>query len=139
VGAAAYAFWPRGSSPEDQVRAAIRDIEQGLGARDAGKVLDHVSAAFHSSTLGSRADVQRLVLGEVLGGGGVRVVTLQAEVLPESPGRWRWRGRVAAARAGSAGVAAIGETELRQFHIDALFADEEGRWRLVEASVTPLE
>jgi hypothetical protein len=83
--------------------------------------------------------VQRLILGEVVGGGGVRVVTLQSDVLPEPEGRWRWRGRVAAARAGGAGVAAVTEAELRQFHVDALFAEEHGRWQLLEATVTPLE
>jgi len=136
---AVYALWPQGNSPEEQVRAAVRDMEQGLGTRDAARVLDHVSSAFHSSTLGSRADVQRLVLGEVLRGGGLKVVTLQAEVLPEPPAHWRWRGRVAAARAGGAGLAAITEAELRQFSVDALFAEEDGHWHLVEASVTPLE
>jgi hypothetical protein len=139
VGAAAYALWPRSSSPEEQVRAAVRDMEQGLAARDAAKVLDHVSPSFQSPTLGNRADVQRLILGQLFRGGGVRVVTLQAEALPESEGRWRWRGRVAAARAGGAGVAAVTEAELRQFHVDALFAEERGRWQLLEASVTPLE
>jgi hypothetical protein len=139
VAAGAYALWPRPSSPEEQVRAAVRDMEQGLGARDAARVLGHVSEAFHSATLGERSDVQRLVLGEVLRGGGVRVVTLQADVLPEADGRWRWRGRVAAARAGGAGVAAITDAELRQFHVDAVFASEAGHWQLVEATVTPLE
>ena len=139
VAAGAYALWPQRGSPEEQVRAAVGEMERGLGARDAARVLGHVSETFHSPSLGNRADLQRLVLGEVLRGGGVRVVTLQAEVLAESDGRWRWRGRVAAARAGGAGVAAITEAELRQFHVDALFAEEEGQWRLVEASVTPLE
>ena len=137
--AGAYALWPRSKTPEEQVRAAVRDMEQGLGERDAARVLGHVSEAFHSPTLGNRTEVKRLVLGEVLGGGGVRVVTLQAEVLEEANGRWRWRGRVAAARAGGAGLAAITEAELRQFHVDALFADEGGQWKLLEASVTPLE
>jgi hypothetical protein len=139
VAAGAYLLWPPAKTPEEQVRAAVGDMEAGLGAHDAARVLDHVSKAFRSPTLGDRADVQRLVLGEVLRGGGVRVVTLQADTLAEPDGRWRWRGRVAAARAGGAGVAAITEAELRQFHVDALFADEGGRWRLVEASVTPLE
>jgi hypothetical protein len=139
LGAVAYAFWPHSDSPEEQVRTAVREMEQGLGTRDAARVLDHVSTAFHSPTLGSRADLQGLVLGEVLRGGGVRVVTVQADVLPEDHGRWRWRGRVAAARAGGAGVAAITEAELRQFHVDALFAKEDGHYKLVEASVTPLE
>ena len=139
AGALAYALWPRRADPETQVRAAVREMEQGLGERDAARVLDHVSPAFHSPTLGSRSDVQRLVLGEVLRGGGVRVVTVQAEVMPEADGRWRWRGRVAAARAGWAGVAAITDAELRQFQVDALFASEGGHWMLVEASVTPLE
>lgn len=136
---AAYALWPRAKTPEEQVRETVRDMEQGLGARDAARVLDHVSEAFHSSTLGSQADVKRLVLGEVLRGGGVRVITLQADVLEEPNARWRWRGRVAAARAGGAGLAAVTEAELRQFHVDALFADEGGQWKLLEASVTPLE
>jgi hypothetical protein len=134
-----YALWPRASSPEEQVRAAVGDMEQGLGARDAARVLAHVSEAFHSATLGDRADVQRLVLGEVLRGSGVRVVTLQADVLPEVDGRWRWRGRVAAARAGGAGMAAITDAELRQFHVDALFALERDHFMLMEATVTPLE
>ena len=136
---ALYALWPRASSPEAEVRAAIRDMEQGLGARDAARVLEHVSEAFHSPTLGNRTDVQRLVLGEVLRGGGVRVVTLQADVLPEVDGQWRWRGRVAAARAGGAGLAAVTDAELRQFHVDALFRLEGGHFKLVEATVTPLE
>jgi hypothetical protein len=134
-----YALWPRASSPEEEVRAAVRDMEQGLGTKDAARVLEHVSEAFHSPTLGNRTDVQRLVLGEVLRGGGVRVVTLQADVLPEVDGRWRWRGRVAAARAGGAGLAAITDAELRQFHVDALFALDGGHFKLVEATVTPLE
>jgi hypothetical protein len=134
-----FVLWPRASSPEEQVRAAVRDMEQGLGARDAARVLEHVSEAFHSATLGDRADVQRLVLGVVLRGGGVRVVTLRAEVLPEVDGRWRWRGRVAAARAGGAGMAAITAAELRQFQVDALFAPERGHFKLVEATLTPLE
>jgi hypothetical protein len=139
VAAGVYALWPRASSPEEQVRSVVREMEQGLGARDAARVLGHVSEAFHSATLGERTDVQRLVLGEVLRGGGVRVVTLQAEVLPEVDGRWRWRGRVAAARAGGAGMAAITDAELRQFHVDALFALERGHFQVVEATVTPLE
>jgi hypothetical protein len=139
VAAGVYALWPRAGSPEEQVRTAVRDMEQGLGTRDAAKVLEHVSEAFHSPTLGDRTDVQRLVLGEVLRGGGVRVVTLQADVLPEVDGRWRWRGRVAAARAGGAGIAAITDAELRQFHVDALFALEHGQYRVVEATVTPVE
>ena len=134
-----YALWPRATSPEEQVRAAVRDMERGLGARDAARVLEHVSEAFHSATLGDRADVQRLVLGEVVRGGGVRVVTLKEDVLPEVDGRWRWRGRVAAARAGGAGIAAITAAELRQFHVDALFAPERGHFKLVEATLTPLE
>lgn len=136
---AVYALWPKGGSAEEEVRAAVRDMQQGLGSKDAARVLEHVSEAFHSATLGSRTDVQRLVLGEVLRGGGVRVVTLQADVLPEVDGRWRWRGRVAAARAGGAGLAAVTDAELRQFHVDALFAAEGGRWKVVEATVTPLE
>lgn len=139
VAGGVYALWPRASSPEEQVRAAVREIEQGLGGRDAARVLEHVSEGFHSATLGDRADVQRLVLGEVLRGGGIRVVTLQADVLPEVDGRWRWRGRVAAARAGGAGMAAITDAELRQFHVDALFAPERGHFKLVEATLTPLD
>lgn len=140
AGVGAYALWPRrASSPEEQVRATVRDMEQGLAERDAAKVLGQVSETFHSPTLGDRAELQRLVLSEVLRGGGLRVVTLQADVLSEPDGRLRWRGRVAAARAGGAGLAAISDAELRQFHVDALFADEHGHWRLVEATVTPVE
>ncbi len=140
AGAGAYVLWPRrASSPEEQVRAAVREVQQGLGARDMARVLDQVSEAFHSPTLGDRTDLRRLVLAEGMRGSGLRVVTLQAEVLPEPDGRLRWRGRVAAARAGGAGLSAITEGELRQFHVDALFADEQGHWRLVDATVAPLE
>ncbi len=140
VGLGSWALWPhRVASPEEQVRAAVREMEQGLGERDAVRVLGPVSEAFHSQTLGDRKELQRLVLGELMRGGGLRVVTLQADVLAEPDGRWRWRGRVAAARAGGAGLRAVTEGELRQFHVDALFADEQGQWRLVEAAVTPVE
>ena len=60
VVAGVYALWPRTGSPEEQVRTAVREMEEGLGARDAAKVLEHVSEAFHSPTLGDRKDVQRL-------------------------------------------------------------------------------
>ena len=143
LGAAAafgtYALWPRSTSPEAQVRAAMAEMERGLGARDVGAVLAPVSEQFHSSTLGDQADVRRLVLSEVLRGGGVRVVTLQSEVLPEADGRLRWRGRVAGARAGGAGLAAVTDAELRQFSVEALFANEGGTWRVVEATLHPLD
>jgi hypothetical protein len=137
--AAAYALWPRPSSPEERVRAAVRQMEHGLESRDASAVLEHVSELFHSSTLGDRTDLRRLVLAQLLRGGGLRVVTLQADVLAEPDGRLRWVGRVAAARAGGAGLAAVTEGELQQFHVDAVFADEHGEWRVQEASVTPLQ
>jgi hypothetical protein len=114
-------------------------MEQGLSDRDAAHVLDQVSEAFRSQTLGDRAELRRLVLAQLMRGGGLKVVTLQADVVPEEDGRLRWRGRVAVARAGGQGFAAVTEGELRQFHVDALFADEQGHWRLVEATVTPLE
>jgi hypothetical protein len=129
---AAFLLWPHATSPEQQVRAAVGEVERGLGERDAARVLDHVSEAFHSPTLGNRDDVRRLVLAQLLRGGGMRVVTLQADVLPED-GRWRWRGKVAAARVDGSGP------ELQQFHVDALFADEGGQWRAVEATVQPVE
>jgi hypothetical protein len=137
--AAAYAFWPRAISPEAQVRAAVAEMERGLGERDAARVLNRVSEQFHSPTLGDRVELRRLVLAQLLRGGGLRVVTLQADVAPEEDGRLRWRGRVAAARAGGAGLAAVTDAELRQFQIEALFANEQGHWRLVDATVTPLE
>jgi hypothetical protein len=136
---AAYALWPRATSPEAQVRAAVGEMERGLGERDAARVLDRVSEQFHSSTLGDRSELRRLVLGQLLRGGGLRVVTLQADVVAEEDGRLRWRGRVAAARAGGAGLAAVTDAELRQFQVEALFAGEQGHWRLVDATVTPLE
>jgi len=139
VAALAYLFWPHATSPEAQVRAAVSEMERGLGDRDAARVLDRVSEQFHSQTMGNRTDLRRLVLAELLRGSGVRVVTLQADVLPEEDGRLRWRGRVAAARAGGAGLSAITEGELRQFHVEAVFADEKGQWRLVDATVTPVE
>ena len=134
-----YALWPHVSSPEESVRAAVQDMERGLERRDAADVLSHVSEQFRSSTLGDRADLRRVVLGEVLRGSGLKVVTLQAEVQPESDGRVRWVGRVAAARAGGAGLAALTEAQTGQFHVEALFADENGEWRLVEATVTPVD
>ncbi len=135
----AYALWPHASSPEEAVRAAVQQMEHGLEGRDARLVLDHVSEQFHSPTLGDRSELRRMVLGEVLRGGGLKVVTLQAEVQTEPEGRLRWVGRVAAARAGGAGLAAVTEAQLRQFHVEALFSDEQGEWRVVEATVTPLE
>jgi len=96
-------------------------------------VLDHVSETFHSPTLGDRADVRRAVLAEVLRSGGIHLVTLEAKVLAEDT-RWRWQGRVAAARIGGSSAGA----ELQQFHVDALFAEEGGQWRVVEATVQPL-
>ena len=135
----AYALWPRTSSPEESVRAAVQEMERGLEDRDASRVLSHVSEQFRSSSLGDRAELRRVVLGEVLRGGGLKVVTLQAEVQREPDGRVRWLGRVAAARAGGAGLATLTEAELRQFHVEALFAEEHGEWRLVEASVTPVD
>jgi|GEM_PF-346645 len=136
---AAYLLWPRASSPEERVRAAVRQMEHGLEGRDASSVLDHVSEQFHSSTLGDRTDLRRAVLAEVLRGGGLKVVTLQADVLPEPDGRLRWVGRVAAARAGGAGLAAVTEGELQQFHVDALFGNEGGEWRVLDARVTPVQ
>ncbi len=135
---AIYALWPRTSSPEEQVRAAVRLMEHGLESRDASAVLAHVSQQFHSSTLGDWTELRQLVLAQLLRGGGLRLVTLQAEVRAEPDGRLRWVGRVAAARAGGAGLSAVTEAELQQFHVDALFADEHGTWRVQEASVTPL-
>ena len=134
-----YGLWPRASSPEARVRAAVQEMERGLEGRDASRVLDHVSDHFHSSTLGDRSELRTILLGELLRGGGVRVLTLQADLSTESDGRLRWVGRVAAARAGGAGLAAVTQSELRQFHVEALFANEQGEWRVVEASVTPLE
>jgi hypothetical protein len=137
--AVTYALWPHARSPEAEVRSAVSEMERGFGERNAARVMDHVSEQFHSQTLGGPSDLKRLVLGEVLRGGGIKVVTLQADVLPDDDGRLRWRGRVAAARAGGAGLATISEAELRQFHVDAVFADEKGQWRLVDASVTPAD
>jgi hypothetical protein len=136
---AAYALWPKHSSPEEQVRAAIREMEEGAGARDPARVLTQVSERFRSPTLGDRNDLRRVLLGELLRGGGVKVVTLQGEVAPEPDGRLRWLGRVAVARGGGEGLATLTGGELRQLHIDALFADEGGHWRVVEATVRPVE
>ena len=97
VAASAYALWPRASSPEQHVRAAVRQMQHGLESRDAAAVLDHVSEHFQSSTLGDRTELRRLVLAQVLRGGGLKVVTLQADVVAEPDGRLRWVGRVAAA------------------------------------------
>ena len=134
-----YFLWPQSTSPEERVRAAVREMQRGLEERDAAAVVGHVSEQFHSPSLGDRTELRRLVLGEVLRGGRLKVVTLQAEVQPETDGRLRWVGRVAAARAGGAGVGAVSEAELRQFHVEALFAEEHGVWRLVDATVAPVE
>jgi hypothetical protein len=140
LAAGGYALWPRHSlSPEDQVRAAVRQMEEGLGSKDVAKVLDQVSEAFHSQTLGNRTELRQLILADVLRGGGFKVVTVQSDVAAEPDGRLRWQGRVAAARAGSGGLATITDAELRQFQVAALFAEEQGHWRLVEASVTPTD
>jgi len=137
--ALAVALWPRSRSPEEEVRAAVREMEAGAEKRDVARVLDHVSEGFRSPSLGDRADLKRLLLGEFFRGGGIRVVALQSEVRPEPDGRMRFVGRLAVARAGGAGVAAVTEGELRQLHVDALFADEGGQWRVVEAAVRPVE
>ena len=136
---AAYVFWPKTLSPEDQVRAAVREMQAGADARDPSRVVAQVSERFRSPGLGDRADLKRLLLGELLRGGGLRVVVLQADVQPEAEGRIRWVGRVAVARAGGGGLAAVTEAEVRQLHIDALFADEGGQWRAVEATVRQVQ
>ena len=43
------------------------------------------------------------------------------------------------AQPGGGGLSTLTDAELRQFHVDALFADEHGHWRVVEATVTPVE
>jgi hypothetical protein len=140
AGVVAFALRPRKTpSPEEAVRAAVQTMEQALSDKDAARVMDQVSEAFHSQTLGDRTELKRMVLGLLMRGGGLKVVTLQAEVLPDENGRLRWRGRVAAAQAGGAGLATLTDAALRQFHVDAGFADEQGHWRLVEATVTPVE
>jgi hypothetical protein len=136
---AAALLWPRSRSPEEQVRAAVREMEEGAEKRDLARVLDQVSESFRSPSLGDRADLKRLLVGEFFRGGGIRVATLQSEVRPEADGRIRFLGRLAVARAGGQGLAAVTEGELRQLHVDALFADEGGHWRVVEAMVRPVE
>jgi hypothetical protein len=136
---AAYALWPESLSPEQRVRAAVRAMAEGAEKRDVAQVLAQVSEHFHSTSLGDASDLRRLVAGELLRGGGVRVVTLQADVTPEPEGRLRWVGRLAIARAGGPGLSAVAEGELRQLHVDALFANEDGHWRVVDAVVGPVE
>jgi len=139
AGAAGVVLWPRPQSPEEQVRSAVREAEDGAGHRDAARILSQVSERFRSPSLGGRNDLRRLLLGELLRGGAIRVATLQSEVRAEPDGRMRWVGRLAVARAGSQGVATLTEGELRQLHVDALFADEDGHWRVLEAEVRPVE
>jgi hypothetical protein len=139
AGLAAYALWPDRRSPEQRVRTAVQDMVEGARTRDVARVLAQVSEQFHSTSLGDRSELRRLVAGELLRGGGVQVVTLQAEVTPEPDGRMRWVGRLAVARAGGGGLSALTEGELRQLHLDALFANEEGHWRVVDAVVGPVE
>jgi hypothetical protein len=140
AGIVTFALRSRGAtSPEEAVRAAVQQMEQGLSEKDASRVMEAVSETFRSQTLGDRTELRRMVLGLFMRGGGLKVVTLQAEVLPEEAGRLRWRGRVAAAQPGGGGLSTLTDAELRQFHVDALFADEHGHWRVVEATVTPVE
>jgi hypothetical protein len=126
-------------SPEEAVRAAVQRMEQGLSDKDASRVMDPVSEAFHSQTLGDRTELKRMVLAQLMRGGALKVVTLQADVVPGENGRLLWQGRVAAAQAGGAGLATVTDAELRQFHVEAAFAEEQGQWRLVAATVTPVE
>ena len=132
---AVYALCSGGtSSPEEQVREAIRDMERGFAERDVGRVLDHVSNAFHSPMLGDKADVRRIVLAEVLRSGGIHLVTLKSTVVPEE-GRLRWQGTVGAARIGGRGAG----PELQPYAVEALFAKEGGQWLVVEATVQPID
>ena len=56
---AAYVFWPKSLSAEEQVRAAVREMQAGADARDPGRVVAQVSERFRSPSLGDRAATSR--------------------------------------------------------------------------------
>ncbi len=67
VAAAAILLWPRRTpSPEEAVRAVVARAVAGAEARDPGQVLAEVAPDFRGQGGAGRAELQQLLLGQLL-------------------------------------------------------------------------
>jgi hypothetical protein len=116
------------ASPEQQVRAVIESMERAAEARDAGDLMEHISATYRDAQGQDRSEASRYARGFFLANQSIHLLTRIESLEFPSPDEARVKVQVGmAGRGGEPGAATL-SADLYDF--DVALVLEDGEWKV---------
>jgi hypothetical protein len=117
-----------GTSPEQQVRAVIESMEAAAEQRDAGELMEHISANYRDAQGQDRAEASRYARGYFIANQSVHLLTRIQSL--EFPAPDEARVKLQVGMAGRAGEQGAGGLTADLYDFDLALIREGGEWKL---------
>ncbi len=126
------------STPEDQIRAVLAELEASAEAKDAGAMKQHVSDAYADAQGNDKRAIAQLVAFHLLRNQSVYLLTRVSKIAITEPGQGSAEVFVAMAGTPIAGPEALLGLRADLYRFDLQLENEpDGAWRILSAEWRP--